>query len=354
MSDLPSGTQPRTKHRISMHLTGLDARELVESAREAEAAGVESLWASELYTNPWVQLAAVAPATKSITLGTGVVLGFVRSPMALGVAALDLDQLTRRSDGNGRFVLGLGTGVKQLNQRWHGVTNFGGPVRHMRELIEFLRLFFAKAHTAEPINYHGEFIHADIDSYRRPGKGPATPIPIYLGANQPRMLELAGEVADGVLGHVFISPRALKEFTLPHVEAGLKKAGRSRSQFTLGAGITTAISKDRATARRHARGPLAFYATVRTYSAAFEADGFGAEVAAIRKAFQAGERETLLDLVSDAMVDTYCAAGTLDEVMRRLEDYDGLLDVKGVSPPRHFCPTEAHREYRRAILEAFS
>ncbi|MCA9646626.1 MAG: LLM class flavin-dependent oxidoreductase, partial [Myxococcales bacterium] len=97
MSDLPSGTQPRTKHRISMHLTGLDARELVESAREAEAAGVESLWASELYTNPWVQLAAVAPATKSITLGTGVVLGFVLSPMALGVAALQFAHLTRRS-----------------------------------------------------------------------------------------------------------------------------------------------------------------------------------------------------------------------------------------------------------------
>ena len=93
---------------------------------------------------------------------------------------------------------------------------------------------------------------------------------------------------------------------------------------------------------------------MRTYAATFEADGFGAEVAAIRTAFKAGEREGLLDLVSDEMVDTYCAAGTLDDVMKRLEDYDGLLDVKGVSPPRHYCPTDAHREYRRVILEAFA
>ncbi len=337
-----------------MHLSGLNAAELVRSAQQAEAAGIDSLWASELYTNPWIQLAAVAAATEHITLGTGVVLGFVRSPMSIATAALDLDQLTRRADGSGRFVLGLGTGVKQLNERWHGVTQFGGPVRHMRELLEFLRLFFAHAHTKQPISYHGAFIHADIDSYRRPGAGPETPIPIFLGANRPQMLKLAGELADGVLGHVFVSPRQLKAQVLPQIEAGLKLSGRPRTAFTLGAGITTAIDTDRVTARRHARGPLAFYATVRTYHPLFEADGFGAEVAAIREAFKAGEGDALLDLVSDAMVDTYCAAGTPDEVLQRLGEYAGLLDVFGVSPPRHYCPPDAHEHYKQRILEVFA
>ncbi|MBX3181593.1 MAG: LLM class flavin-dependent oxidoreductase [Polyangiaceae bacterium] len=340
------------KHRVSMHLTGLGAEELCHSAARAEAAGVESLWASELYTSPWVQLAAVAAATHQVTLGTGVALAFVRSPMTLATSALDLAELTRRPDGTGRFILGLGTGVKQLAERWHGVS-VSQPVRRMRELIEFLRLFFARASTPEPIRYQGTFIRAEIDSYRRPG-APAPTIPIYLGANRPGMLRLAGEVADGVLGHVFLSPRQLKEEVLPQVEAGLRSAGRARSELTLSAGITTAIDADRATARRHAAGQLAFYATVKTYHPFFAADGFAAEIAAIREAFQRGERDTLVDHVTDAMVDTYCAAGTPDEVLARLRAYDGLLDVKGVSPPRHFCPPDAHEHYKAQILELFA
>lgn len=337
------------KHRISLHLTGTTAAELMAAARDAEAASVESLWASELYTNPYVPLAAVAGATDSITLGTGIVLGFVRSPLSIGLAALDLDALT-----GGRFVLGLGTGVRRLNEQWHGVTNFGGPVRHMREVIEFLRVFCATSHLGEPIRYQGEFVNVDMVGYRRPTAPVRERIPIYLGANRPMMLRLAGEIADGVLGHVFLSPRHLKRHVLPRIAEGLERGGRARGDFVLGAGITCAIDEDRATARRHAAGPLAFYASVKTYQSIFASDGFEQACRDIAAAFHAGDKSRAVDLVTDDMIDTYCAAGTPDEVLRSVARYDGLLDVKGVSPPRHFCPPDAHIAYRRRILELFS
>ena len=331
-----------------MHLTGRTAAELTAAAKRCEDAGVEMLFASELYTNPIVPLAAVAASTENITLGTGIALAFVRSPLALGLAALDMDNLT-----GGRFVLGLGTGVKTLNERWHGVHNFGPPVRHMREVVAFLRDFMANAHKGEPFRHEGEFLDVDIKGYQRPWAPARERIPIYLGANRKYMLRLAGEVADGVLGHVFVSPRHLREEVLPRIGEGLSKAGRDRSEITVGAGITCAIDEDRAMARRHAAGPMAFYATVRTYEPLFAADGFAEDCARIREAFHSGDKKRAVDLVPDAMIDTYCAAGTPDDVLKKVAEYDGLLDVKGISPPRHFCPPDAHVAYRDRILELF-
>jgi len=336
------------RHRISMHLTGSSAASLIGAARACEDAGVHSLIASELYTNPFVPLAAVAASTSRIGLGTGIALAFVRSPVALALEALDLDALT-----GGRFTLGLGTGVKTLNEQWHGVTNFGPPVPHMREVVAFFRQFNATSHLGKPIHFDGQFVKVRMDGYQRPTAPERERIPIHLGANREKMLELAGEVADGVLGHVFVSPRQLRDEVLPAVGRGLAKAGRTRAEFSMAAGITCAIDSDRATARHHARGPLAFYATVRTYEPLFAADGFSAEVATIREAFHSGDKKRAVTLVTDEMVDTYCAAGTPDEVLRKVAEYDGLLDIKGVSAPRHFCPTDAHEAYRARILEVF-
>jgi len=332
--------------RYGIHLTGRDAAEVQASARAAESAGLDFLWASELYTNPLVSLAAAACATSRIQLASGVLLAFVRSPLALGLQALDMDALC-----GGRFHLGLGTGAKRLNEDWHGVEKWGPPVRHMREVIAFLRDFTCNAHRGRPIVHRGEFVDVEMRGYRRPYP-PARPrIPIMLGAMHKGMLRLLGEAADGWLGHIFLSPRYIERAVLPPIGEGLARSGRDRDALTLAAGLTVAIDPDRATARRHAAGPIAFYATVKTYQPVFAADGFAAEVSAIRAAWDAGDKRGALDGVTDAMIDTYCAAGTADEVRAGLARFDGLVDVVGLSPPRHFCPPDAHAAYRRRALE---
>jgi alkanesulfonate monooxygenase SsuD/methylene tetrahydromethanopterin reductase-like flavin-dependent oxidoreductase (luciferase family) len=334
--------------RISIHLTGQTAAELIDGAREAESAGVSSVWASELYGNPFVPLAAVAASTRRMKLGTGIALAFVRSPLALALEAFDMDALT-----DGRFILGLGSGVRRLNESWHGVTNFGNPVKHMREVIEFIRCFESNAHLGKPIEVAGEYVNASIKGYKRPFAPRAERLPIGLGANRPGMLRLAGEVADGVLGHVFLSPRHLRDEFLPPIAEGLRLAGRDRRSIDVGAGIVCAIDDDVATARRHAAGVLAFYATVKTYEPIFAGDGFLEECRRIRAAFHGGDREKAIEEVTDAMVDTYCAAGRVDDVRRRVREYEGLLDTLGLTPPRHFCPPDAWASYRKKMLEVF-
>ena len=104
---------------MDVTLLGDDAAGLADFARAAERAGIARLWAPELYRSATVPLAVAAAATERIELGTGIALAFTRSPMVTALEALDLDELS-----GGRFVLGLGAGVRRLNQAWHA-----GPVR---------------------------------------------------------------------------------------------------------------------------------------------------------------------------------------------------------------------------------
>ena len=99
---------------VDVTLLGDDAAGLADFARAAERSGIARLWAPELYRSATVPLAVAAAATERIELGTGIALAFTRSPMVTALEALDLDELS-----GGRFVLGLGAGVRRLNQAWH-------------------------------------------------------------------------------------------------------------------------------------------------------------------------------------------------------------------------------------------
>ena len=108
------------------------------------------------------QAAWIAAATERIAVGTGIAWGFTRSPFILAVSALDLDEMS-----GGRFRLGLGAGVKRLNEAWHGA-EYGRPAAHLRETIEATRLIIEKAHAGEPIRYAGEYHDIDIRGWIRP------------------------------------------------------------------------------------------------------------------------------------------------------------------------------------------
>ena len=89
----------------------------------------------------------------------GIAWAFTRSPFILAISALDVDEMS-----GGRFRLGLGAGVKRLNETWHGV-EYGRPAPHLRETIEAVRLIMAKAHAGEPIRYQGEYHDIDIKGW---------------------------------------------------------------------------------------------------------------------------------------------------------------------------------------------
>src|SRR3954466_10890378 len=162
--------------RISVAAIADTADDLVAQARQAEAAGIECVWMPELFRSSVTQATWVAAATERIGVGTGIAWAFTRSPFILAVTALDIDEMS-----GGRFRLGLGAGVKRLNETWHGV-EYGRPAPHLRETVEAVRLIMRKAPSGEPIRFEGSYHDIDIKGWVRPHPPARDVVPIYTAA----------------------------------------------------------------------------------------------------------------------------------------------------------------------------
>jgi len=322
--------------------------ELREAARAAEAGRFESVWTAELHRTAFVSAAAMAVSTHRVAVGTGIALAFVRSPMITALSALDLDELS-----DGRLILGLGAGVRRMNEDWHG-RPYGKPAPHLREVVAIVRRFIANSHSGDDIDLEGEFERTRVRHYKRPFPPVRESIPIYLAGMGPWMLRLAGEVGDGWIAHELGSPKYLRERALPRLAEGLGRAGRSRSTLKIVTSACCVPMRDGRQARRFAAGLVAFYASVRSYDDFFEFHGFLPQAKEVQRRFRDGDIEHLADACPDDMVDRLTFAGTPEEIRARLATYDGLGDTIKLSPPTHFVPPEVTRQSQAAILEMFS
>ncbi len=332
---------------LTLSISVGEAAALVRWAQAAEAAGFQGLWTAEMVHDPFLPLAAVAGHTRRLQLGTAIALAFVRSPWVLALSALDLDLLS-----GGRFILGLGTGLKRLNERWHGVA-YGKPTPHIRECVQVIRLVMEKAHRGEPIRFSGQYYDLEIQGWQRPFPPVRPHLPIYLAGVRPGMIRTAGQVADGLLGHPLCSLLWIREVVLPALERGLQDAGRRRRDFQLCLSVCCAVAADRRQARRAAAATVAFYATVNTYEPLFQAHGFQAQAEEIRQALLRDDATTMVEAVSEEMVDAFALAGTPDEVRGKLALYAQLADSLCLVPPEQLISLQEADAYRQAILEVF-
>jgi probable F420-dependent oxidoreductase len=334
--------------RISVAAIGTTAADLEAETLRAEAAGVECVWAPELFRAADTQAAFLAAKTERIGVGTGIAWAFDRSPFIHAVSALDVDEMS-----GGRFRLGLGSGVKRLNETWLGA-DYGRPAPHLREAIEATRLIMQQAHAGAPIRYRGDYYDIDIKGWVRPHP-PAreTPPPIYAAALQAGMSRMAGDVADGLIGHPIQSLRWIDEVVVDAFEAGLARSGRRRADFDYLPTVCCAIDDDEARALDLARRTISFYATVKTYAPLWEMHGFLDAAEAAGEAFRRGDLAGVPAAIPDAMVETYCAAGPLDKVRARVEETAERADGLFLTPPTYFISPEELSEYQTRIIDAF-
>jgi probable F420-dependent oxidoreductase len=316
-----------------------------ETALRAEQAGFEAVWTAEMFHDPFLPLSAAATATSRIELGTSIALAFVRSPWVTALAALDLDAMS-----GGRFTLGLGTGLKRFNERWHGVA-YGKPTPHIREVVQIIRLISENAHRGEPIRFRGQFYDLDIQGWQRPAHPVRERFPIYLAGVREGMIRTAAQVADGLLGHPIYPLRWVRDLVTPALARGLHEAGRARDDFRLCLGVCCAIDNDVARARRAAAATIAFYATVNTYAPLFSA--FPSEVQSIQQAAMRNDTPGMVDAVSDEMVEAFAVTGSVDSARMKLAAYGDLADQVILSPPDQLIDHSESERYRSALVEAF-
>ena len=292
-------------------------RGLRELASTAERAGFESVWLAETARSAITQSVVAVEATERITVGTAIALAFPRSPAIAAMEARDLDELS-----GGRFVLGLGSQVKRVNEQRFGVA-FEHPAPKMREYVQAVRAVLGAFDGSSP-DHRGRFYEITMPPF--PGaEAPARGVPIYLAAVNARMAEAAGEVADGVQGHPMTSPRWVREVVRPAVARGAERAGRDPGEVNVTTNVILQVSDDPAVARREAAGQLAFYATTRTYAPVLEMHGFGDLVTPLREAFGRGDLGAMVDIALP-MVDSLAIAGDMTTCRERLEAFDGVAD----------------------------
>lgn len=332
--------------RLTFAPWGESLAEIVEASRQAEAAGAEVIWAPEMHRSATVTAAAVAAGTSTAGVGTAIALAFTRSPMVMALEAMDLDEMAQ-----GRFILGLGTGVQRVNEDWHNA-QWGKPVAHLRETVGIIRAFIAGCTTGEPFAIEGEYERLRVKGYQRSYHRERESIPIYLAGVGPIMVRLAGEIAEGWISHELCSPSFVNGRVMPAISEGLERGGRSRDDIELVVSACAAVDNDRQKARRLAAGVVGFYSTVRTYSDFFDFHGFAEQQQAIIDEFRGGDgvAQKLGDLVPDDMVSAFTISGNPDDIAESLAAYEGIVDAVKLSPPTHGLAPQQTRAAQQALI----
>ena len=244
-------------------------------ARRAEALGYDSVWVTHgSGRDSFVVLAAYGAATTRLGLGNGVVPIYPRHPIAMAQAALTLSELS-----GGRFRLGIGVSHRVSMEASLGLT-LREPLAVTREYVAVLRGALGGAAAFEGRHYRVNW------SLAIPERPPAPPI--YLAALSRKMLELAGEIADGVVLWL-CSPDYVRDVAVPALGRGRARAGKSLDGFEIVAAVPLAISDDAPAALGAFRGELARYLTLPFYRAMLEASGLAKELAVFDKSGEVAE-----------------------------------------------------------------
>jgi len=175
-------------------------------------------------------------------------------------------------------------------------------------------------------------------------------IPIYTAGVNPRMVETAGRVSDGLLGHALFTTDHIEAVILPALERGAAHSGRDLAEIQVASLVISVVHEDAERARREAAAQIAFYCSAKTYAGLLGSCGFGAEGAAIREAFARRDMEAMVAAVSEPMVDAIALAGTGDEVRAAAGRYEGLLDHLILYAPSYGVSAERAQENAESLV----
>jgi probable F420-dependent oxidoreductase len=292
------------------------------SAAEQERRGYDGVWSAETSHDPFFPLLLAAQATERLDLATGIAVAFARNPMTLAQTAWDLQDAS-----HGRFILGLGSQIKPHITRRFSMP-WSHPAARMREMILAIRAIWACWNEGTKLDFRGDFYtHTLMTPFFNPGPNPHGDARIFLAGVGELMTEVAGEVCDGFLCHGFTTEKYLREVTLPALERGRAKAGKTMEGFDIvGPSFVVTGTNDQELEQAAAgtRQQIAFYGSTPAYRPVLDVEGWSDLQPELNALSKTGEAAAMVDLVDDAMVDTLAVRGTPEacaaELRRRFGD----------------------------------
>ncbi|MFT4572027.1 MAG: F420-dependent oxidoreductase-like protein [Hyphomicrobiaceae bacterium] len=294
--------------------------DFIPLATEAEKLGYDSVWTAEAYgSDAFSPLAWIGAHTKRVKLGTAVVQMSARTPACVAMTAMTLDHLT-----GGRIILGVGVSGPQVVEGWYGQP-FKKPFTRTKEFLEIVRLCVARE---APVSFQGDF-------YQLPYNGPGSmglgkplksithplrkEIPIFLGAEGPKNIALATQVADGWLP-LFFSPYRMQPFE--------EALANLRPGFEIAATVNVVVGDDVAQALMPVKWMLAFYIggmgakTKNFHVNIMSRMGFETEVNRVQQLFLEGKQEEAVNAVPDELADEISLVGPPERIRQRLAAWE--------------------------------
>jgi 5,10-methylenetetrahydromethanopterin reductase len=307
---------PNSFKRVAIYLQDKHPlSEAIEYVRYAESRGFEAVWQAEsrLVRDAIVPMAAYAATTKRIKVGSGVINNWTRNAALIASTFSTLDDLAP-----GRILCGLGAWWEPLAAKV-GIQR-RKPVQAMRETLEVVRRLLKM----EKVTYKGEFVQVeDIEIDVVHGDRSPKNVPIYIGATGMVMMELAGEIADGVLLNYLVSP-AYNHEAMEHLSAGARRTGRSLDEIDRPQLIVCSLDRNRAKALDNARELVTQYLGQQPHimKASGVSQGLLDKIGRVL-AWPAEEHQIreAMRLVPDDVVQLITASGTPDECRAKVQQY---------------------------------
>jgi 5,10-methylenetetrahydromethanopterin reductase len=300
----------------------------------AEKHSFDSIWIPEdyYYRDVISRLSVLAYNTERIKLATGVINPATRSPPLIAMTMANIDEISK-----GRTILGLGPSVRLWLYEHHR-----GKINHItaiRECIEIVRDLL----TSKKIRYEGKLfnlqnIQLGFKPYRKS-------IPIYLGVMGPKMLQLAGRIADGVLLTACATPEYVK-YALENIKIGAEKAERDIKDINIAGYIVLSISEDYLEAIETVKHTVAYMIALPQFNPILKLSGLldREEVEHIRKAAKSGDYHEAVKYVNEELIDAFSVSGSPKECKQKIRKFTD----SGIKLPI-LLPQGEEKNYKIAI-----
>ena len=296
-----------------------DVRKLVDIAKKAEDAGFESVWVAEdYYAREGIStLACYAYATKKLKIGTAILNPYTRHPATLALTMATLDELSE-----GRMILGLGAGFPVIMKQ---MTDYFSPLTSVREATRLIRDLFS----TPKVEFEGKSTKAvdislgvcpylvPLGNFSFPRKN----IPIYIGSMGPKMLEMAGEVGDGLIISAGYSIQHAQD-SIAKAKLGRDRVGKGMNDFDSAGLLASSVSKD-GSVDLGTRGMVSSMVAFFLNETQLQLSGFSDKDAEpIRHVFNKSGWQEAAKMATPEMISTFAAAGNQNQVVDRLLAYE--------------------------------
>ncbi len=294
-------------------------------AQELEEMGYSGIMTAETSHDPFFPLLVAAQNTKRVDLITSIAVAFARTPMILANIGHDLNSVSK-----GRFILGIGSQIrphitKRFSMPW------SSPAARMREFILAMRAIWGTWHEGKPLEFTGKFYtHTLMTPFFTPTDTQYGPPKVFLAAVGPKMTEVAGEVADGVIIHAFTTEKYLRETTLPALEKGFAKVGKSREDFEISYPVFVVTGKteeELKEAKVNTCRQVAFYGSTPAYRPVLESIGVGDLQGELNTMSKQGRWEEMGTLITDDILNPFAVVGEPASIAGQIKArYGDIID----------------------------